>query len=124
MTASVRNNVRVSGHGHKAMIFAHGFGCDQNMWRYMAPTFEDRYRVVLFDHVGAGRSDLAAYDRRRYSTLAGYAEDVLEICRALDLRDVIFVGHSVSAMIGVLAAALDSSRFDRLVLVGPSPRYL
>jgi sigma-B regulation protein RsbQ len=125
MDVIARNNVVSTGLAEgQPMLFSHGFGCDQNMWRLVAPAFEDRYRVVLFDHVGAGRSDLAAYDRRRYSTLAGYAEDVLEICRALDLRDVIFVGHSVSAMIGVLAAAIDSSRFDRLVLVGPSPRYL
>jgi sigma-B regulation protein RsbQ len=106
------------------MLFAHGFGCDQNMWRYVAPAFEDRYRVVLFDHVGAGGSDLSAYDREKYSSLEGYAADVLEICSELELHDVIFVGHSVSAMIGVLAAAEEPARFGRLVLVGPSPRYL
>ncbi len=105
------------------MLFAHGFGCDQNMWRFVAPAFEDAYRVVLFDHVGAGRSDLSAFDPERYSDLRGYADDVLEICRGLDLVDVVFVGHSVSAMIGVLAAAKDPDRFSRLVLVGPSPRY-
>jgi sigma-B regulation protein RsbQ len=120
-----RNNVVVSGPTQgQPMVFAHGFGCDQNMWRYVAPAFEDRYRIVLFDHVGAGGSDLSAYDRARYSSLEGYAADVLEICRELELHDVIFVGHSVSAMIGVLAAAEEPSRFDRLVLVGPSPRYL
>jgi sigma-B regulation protein RsbQ len=125
MDVIARNHVVSTGRAEgQPMLFSHGFGCDQNMWRLVAPAFEDRYRVVLFDHVGAGQSDLAAYDRRRYSTLAGYAEDVLEICRQLDLKDVIFVGHSVSAMIGVLAAASDPSRFDRLVLVGPSPRYL
>jgi sigma-B regulation protein RsbQ len=125
MDVIARNNVVFAGPAEaQPMLFSHGFGCDQNMWRLVAPAFEDRYRVVLFDHVGAGASDLGAYDRRRYSTLAGYAEDVLEICRQLDLRDVVFVGHSVSAMIGVLAAASDPSRFDRLVLVGPSPRYL
>jgi sigma-B regulation protein RsbQ len=106
------------------MLFAHGFGCDQNMWRYVAPAFEDAFRVVLFDHVGAGRSDTGAYDREKYGTLDGYAQDVLEICRELDLDDVIFVGHSVSAMIGVLAAARDPARFEALVLVGPSPRYI
>ena len=124
MTATVRNNVRVSGRGHKVMLFAHGFGCDQNMWRYMAPAFEDAYRVVLFDHVGAGRSDLAAYDRAKYGTLDGYATDVLDICEELGLEDVIFVGHSVSAMIGVLAAARAPARFEALVLIGPSPRYI
>jgi sigma-B regulation protein RsbQ len=106
------------------MLFAHGFGCDQNMWRYVAPAFEDRYRVVLFDHVGAGRSDIAAYDRGKYASLGGYAADVLEICRELELHDVVFVGHSVSAMIGLLAAAEEPARFDRLVMVGPSPRYI
>ena len=106
------------------MIFAHGFGCDQNMWRLVAPAFEDDFRVVLFDHVGAGRSDLSAYDRNKYSSLQGYASDVLEICRELDLRRAVFVGHSVSAMIGVLAAIREPDRFDKLVLVGPSPRYI
>ena len=106
------------------MLFAHGFGCDQNMWRYVVPRFADDYRVVLFDHVGAGKSDLSAYDRDRYSSLTGYADDVLEICEALDLRDVIYVGHSVSSMIGVLAAAKEPERFASLVLVGPSPRYI
>jgi sigma-B regulation protein RsbQ len=106
------------------MLFAHGFGCDQNMWRDVWPTFADRYRVVLFDHVGAGRSDLAAYDRRKYSSLNGYATDILELCRELELHDVIFVGHSVSAMMGILAATVEPDRFQRLVLVGPSPRYL
>jgi len=119
-----RNNVTVHGDpSGRPMIFAHGFGCDQNMWRYVAPAFEDEFRTVLFDHVGAGKSDLAAYDRRKYATLQGYADDLLEICRELELRDVIFVGHSVSAMIGVLAAAEDADRFAKLVLVGPSPRY-
>ena len=106
------------------MVFSHGFGCDQNMWRLLAPRFEDTFRVMLFDHVGAGRSDQSAYDPERYSTLAGYADDVLEICRELDLRDVVFVGHSVSAMIGLLAAAREPERFDKLVMVGPSPRYI
>jgi len=124
MTATLRNNVRISGRGTKVMLFAHGFGCDQNMWRLMVPAFEDAYRVVLFDHVGAGRSDLAAYDRAKYGTLDGYATDVLEICDELGLERVIFVGHSVSAMIGVLAAARQPSRFEALVLVGPSPRYI
>src|SRR5215212_1552102 len=119
-----RHNVRVSGpRDAQPMLFAHGYGCDQHMWRHVAPAFEDRYRVVLFDHVGAGASDATAYDPERYGSLEGYTEDVLEICRALGLEDVIFVGHSVSAMIGVLAAAAEPDRFARLVLVGPSPRY-
>ena len=106
------------------MLFAHGFGCDQHMWRYAAPRFEDEFRVVLFDHVGAGKSDLSAYDPQRYSSLSGYAEDVVAIGTELGLRNVIFVGHSVSAMIGVLAAAVAPELFAKLVLVGPSARYL
>lgn len=105
-------------------MFAHGFGCDQHMWRFVAPTFEQDYKVILFDHVGAGQSDLSAYRRSRYNTLDGYADDVLEICRELDVRGGIFVGHSVSAMIGVLAAIKEPGRFAKLVLIGPSPRYI
>jgi sigma-B regulation protein RsbQ len=119
-----RHNVRVTGSGTTPMMFAHGFGCDQNMWRLVAPAFEADFKVVLFDYLGHGQSDRAAYDARRYESLAGYAEDVLAICRALDLRQGVFVGHSVSAMIGVLASIREPQRFDRLVLVGPSPRYL
>jgi sigma-B regulation protein RsbQ len=106
------------------MLFAHGFGCDQGMWRHVAPAFTDRHQVVLFDHVGAGDSDISAYSHTRHASLSGYAADVLEICRELDLRDVVFVGHSVSAMIGVLAAIAEPERFHRLVLVAPSPRYI
>jgi sigma-B regulation protein RsbQ len=119
-----RNNVRILGQGGRPMIFAHGFGCDQHMWRFVTPAFELSYRIVLFDHVGAGRSDTAAYDRRKYGTLDGYAADVLEICHELELSDAVFVGHSVSAMIGILAARKEPDRFRALVLVGPSPRYL
>jgi sigma-B regulation protein RsbQ len=121
----VRNAVEVSGRdGAQAMVLAHGFGCDKNMWRFVAPAFEDDYRIVVFDHVGHGSSDLSAYDPERYETLQGYADDVLEILEALELDHVVFVGHSVSSMIGVLAAADQPERFDKLVLVGPSPRYL
>ena len=124
MSVLARNNVNQSGRvGGRPMLFAHGFGCDQNMWRYVVPAFEDEYRIVLFDHVGAGGSDHTAYSRTKYDSLSGYAGDVLEICRDLELRDVIFVGHSVSAMIGVLAAQQEPDRFERLVLIGPSPRY-
>lgn len=124
MSALTRNNVTVIGHGETPMMFAHGYGCDQNMWRLITPAFMDSHRLVLFDHVGAGRSDLNAYDPDRYSSLQGYAEDVLEICAELDLRHLVFVGHSVSGMIGVLAAIQEADRFDRLVLIGPSPRYI
>jgi sigma-B regulation protein RsbQ len=120
-----RNNVNVHGNPDgRPMMFAHGFGCDQNMWRYVWPAFEDDFRIVLFDHVGAGGSDARAFDRDRYSSLRGYADDVVEISRELDLRDVVFVGHSVSAMIGVLAATTEPDRFGALVLIGPSPRYI
>jgi sigma-B regulation protein RsbQ len=110
--------------GAQPMVFAHGFGCDQHMWRHVAPRFADRFRVVLFDHVGAGGADRSAYDPDRHARLEGYADDVVALVRELDLRDVIYVGHSVSAMIGVLAAARLPDRFAELVLVGPSPRYL
>jgi sigma-B regulation protein RsbQ len=124
MDVAVRHHVVVRGRvGAPPMLFAHGYGCDQNMWRYVAPAFEDDHQVILFDHVGAGRSDLAAYDPERHGTLAGYARDVLDLCRELDLHEVVFVGHSVSAIIGVLAAIEEPERFAKLVLVGPSPRY-
>lgn len=125
MDLVARHNVTVVGRPDgQPMVFAHGYGCDQNMWRFVAPRFADRYKVVLFDHVGAGGSDLAAFDAARYASLDGYARDVLDICGELGLRDVIYVGHSVSAMIGVLAARAEPERFAHLVLVGPSPRYL
>lgn len=120
-----RNNVTVTGPpSGRPMVFAHGFGCDQGMWHLVAPAFEPDHRVVLFDHVGAGGSELSAYDPQRHGQLQGYAQDVLEILAALALPPVVFVGHSVSAMIGLLAAAERPELFDRLVLVGPSPRYI
>ena len=106
------------------MLFAHGYGCDQNMWRFVTPGFEATHRIVLFDHTGYGRADPAAYSAERYSSLDAYATDVLDIIHELDLREVTFVGHSVSAMIGVLAACREPERFANLVLVGPSPRYI
>jgi sigma-B regulation protein RsbQ len=125
MVVVERNNITCTGKPDgQAMLFAHGYGCDQHMWRYVAPVFEKRFRVILFDHVGAGQSDLSAYDPERYSSLAGYADDVVQICEELDLRDVIYVGHSVSAMIGVLAALQAPGRFEKLVFVCPSPRYI
>lgn len=106
------------------MVFAHGFGCDQNMWRHVSPAFEERFKVVLFDHVGAGGSDLAAYNSQKYSSLAGYASDVVEIGNELGIEDAVFVGHSVSAMIGVLASVDAPGMFRSLVMVAPSPRYI
>lgn len=119
-----RHNVKVSGSGERAMMFAHGFGCDQNMWSPVAATFEQDFRTILFDYVGHGQSDFGAWDAERYSTLAGYADDVVEIGRALDLRDAVFVGHSVSSMIGALATLKAPGMFSDLVMVGPSPRYI
>lgn len=124
MSVFKRNNVKISGRGTKPMIFAHGYGCDQNMWRLITPAFEDDYKIVLFDHVGAGNSDLRAFSRNKYSTLDGYALDVLEICSELGLQNVIFVGHSVSAIIGIVAAVREPDLFDKLVLIGPSACYL
>jgi sigma-B regulation protein RsbQ len=119
-----RNNVKVTGQGPRTMLFAHGFGCDQKMWRFVVPAFEQDHRVVLFDYVGCGDSDTSAWTEDRYGSLEGYATDVLEILEALDLRDVIFVGHSVSSIIGILAAKRRPERFADLILVGPSPRYV
>jgi sigma-B regulation protein RsbQ len=120
-----RNSVTVTGtKSAPAIMFSHGFGCDQHMWRHVAPAFEHDHEVILFDHVGSGGSDLRAYDPRKYGTLAGYADDVVEILVTLDAGPVVFVGHSVSAMIGILAAARAPERFAKLVLVGPSPRYV
>lgn len=119
-----RNNVVVTGNGEQTMMFAHGFGCDQHMWKDVARDFENDYRVVLFDHVGAGKSDLSAYDSQKYSSLEGYAEDVIEIGRELGLQNAILVGHSVSAIICALASIEAPDMFTSLVMVGPSPRYI
>jgi sigma-B regulation protein RsbQ len=119
-----RNNVRISGKGTQPMLFAHGFGCDQNMWRYITPAFENHYKIVVFDYVGAGQSDKSAYNKERYASLQGYAKDVLEICEELELKDIIFVGHSVSCMIGLLAAIEEPDYFSKMIMVGPSPSYI
>src|SRR5438309_278577 len=120
----IRNNVKVTGSGSVALIFAHGFGCDQNMWRLIVPSFEEKYKVVLFDFVGSGNSDMQSYDPSGYHDLYGYAQDVLDICSALELKNAILVGHSVGATIGMLASIQRPDYFDRLVLIGPSARYL
>ena len=116
--------MKVFGKGTQPMLFAHGFGCDQNMWRFVTPAFEDEYRIVLFDYVGSGKSDLQAYSPERYASLEGYAQDVLDVCAELDLKDIVFVGHSVSGVVGMLASIREPERFERLILVGPSPRYI
>ncbi len=119
-----RNHVRQLGQGRTTIVLAHGFGCDQSMWRFVTPALLDRYKVVLFDYVGSGRSDPAAYDPRRYASLDGYARDVIEVCTALELQAPVFVGHSASGMIGALAAIAKPGLFSHLVMVGPSPRYI
>lgn len=123
-SAIFRNNVKVSGRGTRPMLFAHGFGCDQNMWRYITPAFEEQFKIITFDYVGAGKSDITAYNSEKYSDLTGYAQDILDICHELNLKDVILVAHSVSGMIGLIAATKEPSLFSRLILVGPSPCYI
>ncbi|MFG3137300.1 alpha/beta fold hydrolase [Streptomyces sp. NPDC048211] len=125
MDVRTRNRISVTGReGGPVVVLAHGFGCDQNLWRLVAPALEEHFRVVLFDHVGAGRSDLSAWSPERYSTLDGYTQDVIEICRELGLGPVTFVGHSVSSMIGVLAATQEPGLFHKLILLTPSPSYI
>jgi sigma-B regulation protein RsbQ len=124
MTLQVRNNVHIAGGGEGTMIFAHGFGCDQNMWRLLAPVYAKRYRTILFDHVGSGASDVSAYDRKKYDNLEGYATDVLEIVHEFSAAPVIFVGHSVSATIGMLANLKEPARFAAQLMIGPSPCYI
>jgi sigma-B regulation protein RsbQ len=119
-----RNNVKVFGSGIVPIVFAHGYGCDQNMWRLVTPAFEEKYKIVLFDHVGFGKSDLNAFRPHKYSSLQNYAHDLIEVCHELGLQSTIFVGHSVGAMIGVLAAIQEPSLFRKLVLIGPSPCYI
>ncbi|HEX4790717.1 MAG TPA: alpha/beta hydrolase [Actinospica sp.] len=125
MDVRTRNNVVIRGrHGGPVLVLAHGFGCDQHMWRLVEPALAEHFQLVLFDYVGSGDSDLSAWSEERYSSLDGYVQDVLDVCRELDLREVTFVGHSVSAMVGMLAAAAEPERFERLVMIGPSPCYI
>lgn len=124
LSAILRNNVKVFGSGEEALVFAHGYGCDQNMWRHVTPAFEKDYKIVLFDYVGSGLSDSSAFDRNRYSTLHGYAKDVVEILTELELTGVHFVGHSVSSMIGALAYLDKPNQFKTITMIGPSPCYI
>ena len=124
MSVASQHNAKITGAGERAMVFAHGFGCDQNMWRFDYPAFEKDFRIVLFDHIGAGQSDLSAYQPEKYASLDGYAEDVVDLCHELGITCGVFVGHSVSAMIGVLAVKKAPELFNDLVMIGPSPRYL
>ncbi|UKT64646.1 alpha/beta fold hydrolase [Pedobacter mucosus] len=120
----IRNNVKIKGEGSQVILFAHGFGCAQNSWQYITDAFLKDYKVILFDYVGSGDSDISQYDYHKYSTLDGYACDVLDIIEALDLQNIIFVGHSVSSMIGMIAAIQKPEAFKKLIFIGPSPRYL
>lgn len=124
MNLQQRNNIQVQGCGPETMVFAHGFGCDQNMWRFMAPHFAERYRVVTFDLVGAGKSDPGAYEIAKYASLQGYADDLLEIVREVAKGPVLFVGHSVSAMVGMLADLQAPGTFAAHMMIGPSPCYI
>ena len=119
-----RNHVQVLGTGSRTLVFAHGFGANQTIWRRQVEVLSSRYRVLLFDHVGHGRSDLAAYSPRRYGSLQGYAADLLEVLSAAEVERVHYVGHSMSAMIGLLAAIAQPERFERLLFLGASPRYV
>ncbi|UQW97420.1 alpha/beta hydrolase [Rummeliibacillus sp. G93] len=119
-----RNNVKVIGQGEQTIILAHGFGCDQSMWQYVTPNLADRYRIVLFDYVGSGNSDITAYKSEKYSTLHGYKRDVLDIIEEMNLQHVLFIGHSISSMIGMLAAIERPDYFDKLIMIAPSPCYL
>jgi sigma-B regulation protein RsbQ len=120
----VRNNVKLIGTGDKTLFLAHGFGCDQNMWRFLTPALVRQFTIVLFDYVGSGASDISQYDKKRYNQLEGYAEDILEICEALKLSDAIFIGHSVSSIIGAIAATRKPELFSKLIMVCPSPCFL
>lgn len=119
-----RNNVTVHGESTQVMLMAHGYGCDQNMWRFITPAFSSKYKIVLFDHVGSGKSDISAYDYKKYSSLQGYADDIIEICESLNLKNVILMGHSVASMMGLLAANKAPHLFDTLIMIGPSPCYI
>ncbi|PID21762.1 sigma factor SigB regulation protein RsbQ [Sporosarcina sp. P3] len=120
----LRNNVQVTGKGEKTIIFAPGFGCDLNVWNLTAPYFEEDFQVVLFDYVGSGQSDYQAYSAEKYQDLHGYAQDVLDVCHALELKEAVFVGHSVGGIIGMLAAIQEPNLFEHLIMIGPSPYYL
>lgn len=119
-----RNKVKVTGEGERTIVFAHGFGCDQSMWQFITPAFEQEYRLVLFDYVGSGNSDLSAYSTERYGNFSGYVQDLLDVIGLLQLSDIIFIGHSVSSMIGMLASIERPELFAKMVMIGPSPRYL
>ena len=119
-----RNNVTIKGQGEEILLFAHGFGCDQTLWQSLTMYFEKSYKMILFDYVGAGNSDITAYDSVKYNTLNGYVQDVIDIIEAYELKNITFIGHSVSSMIGMFAAIKKPQYFSKLIMIGPSPYYL
>lgn len=119
-----RNNVKIFGEGEQTLLLAHGFGCDQNMWRFVKSDLGKKYRLVLFDYVGSGKSDLASFSSEKYSALDGYAENIIDVCRALNLEKVTIVGHSVSSMIGLIASIDSPQYFANMVMICPSPCFL
>ncbi|MER2121960.1 MAG: alpha/beta hydrolase [Solibacillus sp.] len=119
-----RNNISIKGKGEQVLLFAHGFGCDQTLWQSLISYFEESYKIILFDYVGAGNSDITAYDSVKYNSLDGYVQDVIDIIEAYDLKNIIFIGHSVSSMIGMLATIKMPQYFSKLIMIGPSPYYL
>lgn len=118
-----RNAVNVTGTGPRTLVFGHGFGCDQQMWRFITPDLARDFRIVTFDYVGAGRSDFDAWDPQRYGSLVGYAQDVQDVCQALGLRDAVFIGHSISGMLGLMASLAEPGLFSKLVMIGSSPCF-
>jgi sigma-B regulation protein RsbQ len=120
----LRNNVRVVGTGKTTLVLAHGFGTDQRAWHHQEAALTGQHRLILFDHVGAGSSDVSAYSPHRYRSLHSYADDLLEILAELDVENVLYIGHSMSGMIGLLAALLCPARFSRMIFINASPRYL
>lgn len=119
-----RHNVKIFGKGTQPLLFSHGLGCDQNVWHLIVPAFQNDYKIILFDFIGSGQSDISSYNKEKYASLHGYADDVLAICEKLQLKEVILVGHSVSSVIGILAAIKNPTVFSRLIMIGPSPRYI
>ena len=124
MSVHKRNNIHVIGNGAAVIVFAHGFGCDQNMWRYLTPSFKDRFKIVLYDLVGSGKSDLSAYDYKEYASLHRHAADLIEIIDEVTNEPVVFIGHSVSTIIGLLAAVEAPEKFKCQIMIGPSPSYI
>lgn len=124
MNIMKRNNVKIIGQGEQVILCAHGFGCEQSMWQYITPKFSNRYKVIIFDYVGAGRSDISAYNNEKYASLNGYKQDILDIIDELHLENIILIGHSISSMIGMLAAIERPTAFEKLIMIGPSPCYL